>query len=310
MNARMLFVLPFVVCAALSPAASANAEPRDVEGQAPTTRAVRPRAQAAQARRAEQARRQREENMLYAQGQRALDASRWTEAVQVFATLAALNGTRRDAALYWRAYAQNRLGERDEALQTLAELETAFPGSRYTTQGRALEVEVRRDAGQPVEPDAQDDEQLRLMALQALQRSDPERAIPMLERVVRGSAPPRLKTRALFLLAQSDRPLARQLLADVARGHASPELQERAIGYLVARRSPETRVILSDVYAGSSDINVKRRVLRAFTRAGDAESLVALARRETDPTLKREMVEKLSLMRNKVALDYLAELVK
>jgi hypothetical protein len=51
-------------------------------------------------------------------------------------------------------------------------------------------------------------------------------------------------------------------------------------------------------------------VLRAFTRAGDAESLVALARGETDPPLKHEMVEKLSLMRNKVALDYHAELAR
>jgi hypothetical protein len=280
-----------------------------VEAQGRAERAVRPRT-AAQERRAEQVRRQREENQLFGQGRRALDAARWADASDVFERLAALNGTRRDAALYWRAYAQNRLGQQDAALQTLAELQTAFPASRYATQGRALEVEVRRDAGRPVEPGAQNDDQLRLIALQALQRSDPERALPMLEGVLRGSAPPRLKSRALFLVAQSERPEARQLLADVARGQASPELQERAIGYLVARGTPETRALLSEIYAGSTDVNVKRQVVRAFTRARNAESLVALARQETDPALKREMVEKLALMRNKVALDYLAELAR
>ena len=111
-------------------------------------------------------------------------------------------------------------------------------------------------------------------------------------------------------MAQSERPQAQQLLADIARGEASPELQERAIGYLVARRAPEMRTVLAEIYARSNDVSVKRRVLRAFTRAGDAESLVALARKETDPPLKREMVEKLLLMRNKVALDYLAELAR
>jgi tetratricopeptide (TPR) repeat protein len=309
MSARAL--LPCLVLAAVMtlPAHAVALALSAVEGQARPDRTVRPRT-AAQERRAEQVGRQRAENGLFGQGRRALDAGRWMEAAEVFERVAALNGTRRDAALYWRAYAQNRLGQRDEALQTLAELQTAFPASRYATQGRALEVEVRRDAGQPVEPGAQDDDQLRLIALQALQRSDPERALPMLEGVLRGTAAPRLKTRALFLVAQSERPEARQLLADVARGQASPELQERAIGYLVARGTPDTRALLSDIYAGSTDVNVKRQVVRALTRARDAESLVALARRETDPALKREMVEKLALMRNKVALDYLAELAR
>jgi tetratricopeptide (TPR) repeat protein len=245
---------------------------------------------------------------VYAEGQRALDAWQWAEAVQLFSRIAAQDGPRRPAALYWQAYAQNRLGRREEALQTIAELRTAFPRNRYARQAQALEVEVRRDAGQLVEPDTQDDEQLRLFALQALQRKDPRRALPMLEQVLRGSAPPRLKNRALFLVAQSDRAEARRLLADVARGNASPELQERAIGYLLARRTPDTRATLVDIYSSSRDVNVKRRVVRGLTRAGDAPSLVALARSESDPALKREMVDKLALMRNKVALDYLAEL--
>lgn len=169
---------------------------------------------------------------------------------------------------------------------------------------------MRRDAGQAVQPEVQSDEGLKLMALQTLQRSNPDRAIPMLEGILRETAAPRLKTRALFLLAQSDTPQARQLIAAVARGDASPELQERAIRYLGIRGTPETRTLLSDIYSASTDVNAKRRVLRAFTLAGDGESLVALARKETDPAMNREIVEKLSLMRNRLALDYLAELLK
>ena len=41
----------------------------------------------------------------------------------------------------------------------------------------------------------------------------------------------------------------------------------------------------------------------------NAESLVAIARKETDPAMKREMVSKLSLMKSKVALDYLMEIL-
>jgi len=44
---------------------------------------------------------------------------------------------------------------------------------------------------------------------------------------------------------------------------------------------------------------------------GHAEALVTLARKETDPALKRSIVEKLSLISgSKVAMDYLMELLK
>lgn len=152
---------------------------------------------------------------------------------------------------------------------------------------------------------------LKLIALQALQRSEPQRAAPMLEAIVRSTtAAPRLKTRALFLLARSDVAAARRVVVEVARGETSPEIQERAIDYVAARQTPVNRVLLAEVYTASSDVTIKRRVMRAFTRADDAESLVALARRETDPARKRELVQNLSLMRNKVALDYLAELAR
>jgi hypothetical protein len=302
MNARALLCAVSIALTIGVPMGTASAFAQDGRG----ARAQGPAA----ARRAEQQRRQREENVVYLQAQRALDEARWSNAIELLSRLTASNGNRRDAALYWMAYAQNRLGQRAEALQSIAELAKAYPNSRYATQGRALEVEVRRDAGQSVSPEGQNDDGLKLMALQALQRSDPERAAPMLEDIVRSTSGARLKTRALFLLAQTDSPLGRQVLASVARGETSPDIQDRAIDYLAARQTPENRALLSEIYSTSADVRVKRQVMRAFTRADDAESLVALARKETVPARRRELVQNLSLMRNKVALDYLAEILK
>ena len=64
-------------------------------------RPLRPRVQNAPqaARRAEQQRLRREENLIYVQAQRALDEARWREAAELLSRLAAMNGTRRDAAL-------------------------------------------------------------------------------------------------------------------------------------------------------------------------------------------------------------------
>ena len=233
---------------------------------------------------------------LYDDGLEALDEGRWDRAADRFARLAETKGPRTDAALYWKAYAQNRQGQRPEALQTIAELLKGFPNSRYIQQARALEVEVRRDAGQPVRPESQSDEELKLMALQGLQHSDPERAIPMLEGILKGTASPKLKRRALFVLAQSDSPRARTVLANVAKGNDLPDLQIRAIQYLGIHGGAENRALLSEIYDASSDVDVKRRVLRAFMTAGEKDRVMQAATGEKVSELRAEAVQQLGVM--------------
>ena len=56
------------------------------------------------------------------------------------------------------------------------------------------------------------------MALNALQNSAPEEAIPMLQKVLQGTGSPKLKAQALFVLAQSNSPQAREVLVNIAKG--------------------------------------------------------------------------------------------
>ncbi|MGH8187811.1 MAG: HEAT repeat domain-containing protein, partial [Steroidobacteraceae bacterium] len=233
---------------------------------------------------------------LYDDGQEALDEGEWDDAMRAFSRFAELKGPRADAALYWKAYAQNRIGQRPESLQTIAELVKAYPSSRYLQQAKALEVEVRRDAGQPVRPESQSDEELKLMAIQGLQHSDPERAIPLLEGILQGTASPKLKGRALFVLAQSNSPRARTVLAGVAKGNSLPDLQERAIQYLGIHGGHENRALLSEIYAASNDVGIKRRVLRAFMVAGEKDRVMAAATSEQVPELRAEAVQQLGVM--------------
>jgi HEAT repeat protein len=243
----------------------------------------------------EQERREREAD-LYDEGQEALDEGHWNDAARRFAQLAEVKGPRTDAALYWKAYAQNKEGQRAESLQTIADLLKGYPNSRYLAQAKALEVEVRRDAGQPVRPETESDEDLKLMAIQGLQNSDPERAVPLLEGILQGTASPKLKARALFVLAQSGSPKARAVLANVAKGNTLPDLQERAIQYLGVHGGHENRALLSEIYAATNNLDVKRRVLRAFMVSGERERLFAAATGEKEPELRAEAVRQLGVM--------------
>jgi len=238
-----------------------------------------------------------QQNRYYDAGQQALDSSRWDRAVSSFDRVIEMKGSKADAALYWKAFAQNRQGQRAEALSTIAALQKDYPRSRYLEQAKALEVEVRSDAGQPVRPENQSDEELKLLAIQALQNSDPEQAVPMLQKILQGTGSPKLKERALFVLAQSDSSKARDVLVNIAKGNgATPDMQVKAIQYLGIHGGPESRTALADIYRGTSDVDVKRRILRAFMVAGEKDRLLSVAQTEQNPDLRGEAVRQLGVM--------------
>jgi len=73
---------------------------------------------------------ERDADRLYDCGRDALDDKQWDRAVDFFGKVAAAKSERADAALYWKAYAQNKLGQRAEALTTIAQFKSAYAKSR------------------------------------------------------------------------------------------------------------------------------------------------------------------------------------
>ena len=248
-------------------------------------------------REAELRERERErEAQWYSEGQDAADEYRWDRALSFFNRVVELKGSKVDAALYWKAFSQNRLGQRSEALTTIAELNKNYPNSPYRKQAAVLEAEVRRDVGQPVRAQDSADDEVKLIALQALQNTAPEEAVPMLEKVLEGTASRKVKQRALFVLAQSKSPRAREVLRNYAKGSSTPELQSQAIQYLGVHGGPESRAVLAEVYGATTDVDVKRRILRAFMVAGEKDRLLKAAQGEQNPELRAEAVTQLGNM--------------
>jgi len=233
---------------------------------------------------------------FYDAGQQALDSARWDRAVSSFDRVIDLKGAKADAALYWKAYAQNKLGQRPESLATISALAREYPKSRYMSDAKALEVEVKNRSGQSVNPASESDEDLKLIAIQTLANNSSEEAVPILEKVLQGTGSPRLKARALFVLAQSNSPRARDVLVNIAKGNGNPDLQMKAVQYLGVHGGRENRAALSDVYAASTDVDVKKRILSAFMVAGDKERLVSVAQTEKTPELRATAVQQLGNM--------------
>ena len=233
---------------------------------------------------------------LYDEGREAIEEGRYDRAVDRFTRLIAMKSTRTDAALYWKAYSQAKLGQRADALNTLADLQKQFADSRWIRDARALDVELRQASGQTVAPESQNDEELKLMALRGIMQSDPDQALPVIEKMLAGANSPKVKDRALFVLSQSHSARAREIIAGVAKGNGNPDLQLRAIRYLGIMGGTDNRQLLSDVYRGSTDVAVKRAILRSYMTSNDRERLFALAKGETDVSLRADAVRQLGVM--------------
>ncbi len=76
--------------------------------------------------------------------------------------------------------------------------------SRWLDDAKALQVEVQQQRGTPVSPESATDEDLKLLALNSLMNTDPDRSVPMLEKLLKSSNSPKLKrTRSIRAGAKS-----------------------------------------------------------------------------------------------------------
>jgi hypothetical protein len=243
----------------------------------------------------------------YQDGTRALDHSKWEEAVKLFSLEADRKGSRADGALYWKAYAESRMGHRDAALASLATLRRDYAASRWLNDAQALEVEVKQQNGSPVSPDAEQNDDLKMLALNGLLHNDPDQAVPIIEKLLRKSTSRKLKENALFVLSQSKSPKAGQVLHEAANGAFNPDVQLQAIQmYGVGRGNSDE---LLKIYGTAKEPDVKKAVAEALFIQHNAKALIELARKEPNGAIKQNLVEKLFIMRSPEATAYLVEIL-
>jgi hypothetical protein len=235
---------------------------------------------------------------LYEQARSAIENSQFDLAIRDFSRLAeqVKNYSRADAALYWKAYGQSKLTLDADALKTIADLSKEFASSPWVRDARALALEIQQAAGQPISAELQNDEELKLLALRSVMQTDPDKGVQVIEKMLAGSATPRVRDRALFVLAQSRSPKAHDIIASTAKNNANPDMQIRAIRYLGMMRTSDYNEIMAGIYRSSADASVKRAILQSYFQNGSSDKLGELARTEKDVDLRRTAIRNLGMM--------------
>ena len=139
-----------------------------------------------------------------------------------------------------------------------------------------------------------DKEQLKLAALEALMSAPPERALPIVTKVLNGNHSDDVKSRALFVLGQLDDAAANELLISIASS-STGDLQLEAIRMIGISGEPGTMGGLVEIYQ-AGDMEVKESVLHAFMIADDADSVFEIANNSTDDAEFESAVQMLGMM--------------
>ena len=98
-----------------------------------------------------------------------------------------------------------------------------------------------------------------------------------------------------------------ELQEKVALNDPDPALRAEAIKDLGI--SGGSSATLVKIYQGSQSSDAREAAINALFIKGDAHSLIELAKKETNPDLKKRIVSKLSVMGNREATDYLMEIL-
>ncbi|HEX6313790.1 MAG TPA: HEAT repeat domain-containing protein [Gemmatimonadaceae bacterium] len=261
--------------------------------------------------------------------QRTLQDGDFREAARMYARIAEdyPRSAQAPDALYWRAFALYRAGNSSNlsaALEALNDLNRRYPTSsanrgdagslrqrvcgelaRRGDEACAREVvstatstsaspsaSSSQGSGQSC-PREDDDNDERIMALNALLNMNSEAAVPILEKVLarRDECSRGLRKKAVFLISQKRTDNVVDVLMKTAREDPSPEVREQAVFWLSNVRDPRVVDLLAEMAMNASDPAIQEKAIFSLsnTRSERASQVLRdIAQREGASKRARE----------------------
>jgi HEAT repeat protein len=197
---------------------------------------------------------------------------------------------------YWQAFALYREGSRSSLERASQALRTqAASHASASTRADGAELLVRVEAGLAGRGDAQaaaaiaqqaaapcnGDDDVRLAALSALMNMNADRALPILQEVLRDrdECSAELREHAVFIIAQNTGAQAVDILLDLAHRDPDPDpdVREQAVFWLHQVSTPEALAALEAILAESEDQELQEQAIFAISqRSSDARAMEVL----------------------------------
>jgi HEAT repeat protein len=225
------------------------------------------------------------------------DEEKWSDAVVKFEEFLAVYPHDKNvpAAHYWLALTLKKQGKYGEADERLARLLSEFPNSNWTNDARAMRVEIAgltSNVNAVIQSASDENESVKLTALQSLLRLDPPRALSLIADVLRpdSTASLKLKMSVVTLLGRGGGKAALPMLAQVINRPAATELRVAGVHALVQIDDPSVFDALKTA-ANSDDRRVVHAAVLAIGQLRGEQPrayIVELARTANGPSMARE----------------------
>ncbi len=237
----------------------------------------------------------------YADGKQALRDRSWEDAAAAFARAAEGEPDLADAATYWRAYALFKSGNERDGRRVLSRFDKRFPKSRWRDDVRVLLAEQDESIDQEsinIEEGVLDTE-TRLYLLARLMEQQPDRALPVLRKMLQDDAllqDKNARRNLLFIVAVSDDSEAQQLISEIAQGSDDANLQVDAIHVLGTSGTRRSIQLITEIYQSSDKRKVKEAALQASMVADEPTLALQILRDTGDSELKLQAIQTLGVM--------------
>jgi HEAT repeat protein len=249
---------------------------------------------------------------LYQRGREALNRHNYTQAADLFKTLADRypKSERAPSAMYFRAFALYQTDNVDrmrEARDVLTALGKNYPNTdlsdakelgtrvcgKLAQRGdadcaakifAAAEATDRGDGSSSAAsgkqgslstkcPDDDDDDE-RVAALNALMQMDSDRAMPILKKVLarRDACSQVLRRKAVWLISQKGGEEAADILVQTAKTDPDQETREQAVFWLGQTRSDRAVTLLEDILKNSTNDEIKNKAIFALSQHQSARA--------------------------------------
>jgi HEAT repeat protein len=228
-------------------------------------------------------------------------------------------------ALYWEAYARYSLGEKGDLRSALVALDaqrTRFPKASTRGDADALAVRVRGalarlgdgDAAESIatqasakpkpcttrggdDADEDNDDDLRIAALNSLLQMNAEQAMPILRQVLakRDACTASLRAKAVFLVSQKRTPDTEDILLDVVRNDPSAGVRKKGVFWLGQVNSDRAAQALETLLTSSGTSEELREeavfaLMQQRTERGEAAVRAVAQDDQAPPSLREKAV--------------------
>ena len=237
----------------------------------------------------------------------ALNQARYQEAARMLAEVYELENGREAAgnALYWQAFARYKLHKTSE-LKVAAELlrlqQEKYASAETAAEGEALlarlygelaqrgEVEAAREIHE-LSDDEMRREATRIAALEALMRMDPDKALPILEKIVtkEKEVSEEMRRNSVFILCRMDDQRSEDLLIDMMRKSDDPEMLSELVMCLSMKDSDRALDAIVDLFKRVDDPELDEAAMFAIGRHGGEKAFSILAEIVRDPNNDTEL---------------------